>query len=371
MTRQIKVGAFVLFALALCGVAIFLIGDSRRLWESKVKYKAAFADVAGLKPGSPIRMGGLDVGTVTSVGHADNAGDTRIYVTFAVDKAEAARVREDTVARVAPKGLLGDKMIEFTVADGKMPPQDSAKLMRSEEPRDMFAVANDLAARTQAVVEKLDPLAAKLGDPKFAEDIRASTEDLHLIMDAIAKNDSVAHRLLFDPNEGQKFSTMLTNLNNTTAQLNGILADARDVTSHVKTGPGIAHAMVYDGDMSANASGVLSEIHQDLQAIRKGNGIAHAVLYGDDPSQHFMANLNAMSDDLRQIVAGVRAGKGTIGALLVDPSVYEDIKAAVGNIERNTVLRAIVRYSIKADEQRPHVTTPQPTPPAPAPAASK
>ena len=124
MTRQIKVGAFVLFALALCGVAIFLIGDSRRLWESKVKYKAAFADVAGLKPGSPIRMGGLDVGTVTSVGHADNAGDTRIYVTFAVDKAEAARVREDTIARVAPKGLLGDKMIEFTVADGKMPPQD-------------------------------------------------------------------------------------------------------------------------------------------------------------------------------------------------------------------------------------------------------
>jgi phospholipid/cholesterol/gamma-HCH transport system substrate-binding protein len=64
-----------------------------------------------------------------------------------------------------------------------------------------------------------------------------------------------------------------------------------------------------------------------------------------------MANLNAMSDDLRAIVGGIRQGKGTIGALLVDPTVYEDIKSAIGNVERNQVLRALVRYSIKADEQ--------------------
>ena len=94
-------------------------------------------------------------------------------------------------------------------------------------------------------------------------------------------------------------------------------------------------------------------MHQDLEAIRKGNGIAHALIYGDDDTQHVMGNVNAMSDDLRAIVARIRQGKGTIGALLVDPTVYEDIKSAVGNVERNQVLRALVRYSIKADEQRP------------------
>ena len=104
--------------------------------------------------------------------------------------------------------------------------------------------------------------------------------------------------------------------------------------------------------MSKNAAGTLVEVHQDLQAIREGNGLAHAILYGDDSSQHVMANLNAMSDDLRAIVNGVRQGKGTIGALLVDPTVYEDIKSAIGNVERNEVLRALVRYSIKADEHK-------------------
>jgi phospholipid/cholesterol/gamma-HCH transport system substrate-binding protein len=104
--------------------------------------------------------------------------------------------------------------------------------------------------------------------------------------------------------------------------------------------------------MAQNAAGTLQEIHEDLRAIREGNGIAHALLYGDDSSQHVMGNLNAMSDDLRAIVGGMREGKGTLGALLVDPTVYEDIKAAIGNVERNQVLRALVRYSIRADEQR-------------------
>ena len=57
-----------------------------------------------------------------------------------------------------------------------------------------------------------------------------------------------------------------------------------------------------------------------------------------------------MSDDLRQIVADLRAGKGTLGALLVDPSVYEDLKMVLGNVERNKALRALVRYSIRRDE---------------------
>jgi phospholipid/cholesterol/gamma-HCH transport system substrate-binding protein len=48
-----------------------------------------------------------------------------------------------------------------------------------------------------------------------------------------------------------------------------------------------------------------------------------------------------------------------LGALLVDPSLYEDLKSAVGNVERNQVLRALVRYSIRADESKPKIETPR------------
>ena len=170
--------------------------------------------------------------------------------------------------------------------------------------------------------------------------------------------DGTVHRLFFDHRTADEVDQTLLSLNHVSTRLDATLADVEDMTNHVKQGPGIAHALVYDGEMSKDTAGTMREIHEDLKAIREGNGLAHALLFGDDPSQHAMSNLNAMSDDLRAIVGGLRQGKGTLGALLVDPTVYEDIKSVVGNVQRNDVLRALVRYSIKADEDHPSASGP-------------
>jgi phospholipid/cholesterol/gamma-HCH transport system substrate-binding protein len=352
MSKQLRVGIFVIVGLALMMTAVFLIGNTRQLWEPKVPYKTAFKDVAGLKPGAPVRMGGLDIGQVTRIGHEADAKDTRIYVSMSIDKAESVRIRSDSTARVVNKGLLGDKMIELSTGSPDTAAMDPNRLVPSEEPADMLAAANKVAAAAQAAIEKIEPLAQQLGDPKLAADIKGSAADLHALLDAMVHGNGTMHRLFYDHREAEQLDLLLANANRTTEELNATLADLHDVSTHLRQGPGIAHALVYDGEISKDTAGTLSELHQDLKAIREGNGLAHAVLYGDDQSQHVMANLNAMSDDLRTIVAGVRQGKGTIGALLVDPTVYEDIKSAVGNVERNEVLRALVRYSIKADEKK-------------------
>jgi len=69
-----------------------------------------------------------------------------------------------------------------------------------------------------------------------------------------------------------------------------------------------------------------------------------------------------MSTDLRALLAGLREGKGTLGALLVDPSVYEDLKMLLGNVQRNQALRALVRYSIQRDDGSPGVQIVDPEP---------
>jgi phospholipid/cholesterol/gamma-HCH transport system substrate-binding protein len=353
MKRQIKVGIFVILGLVLTAAAVLLIGSTRQLWEPKSDYQTAFNDVAGLKPGAPVRTGGLDIGQVTGVGHGPDSRDPRIFVVMAINRAEAARIKTDTIARVVNKGLLGDRMIEVTPGSPEAAPLNPTQLILSEEPADMFAAANKLAAQTQQTIAKLEPLAQALGDPKFAADIKGSAEDVHALLDAIVHGDGTMHRLFYDHDEADRVDALLANLTRTSQRLDATLADVQDVTEHVKQGPGIVHALVYDGEISKDTAGALSEVHQDLKAIREGNGIAHSILYGDEGSTHVMSNLNAMSDDLRAIVSGVRQGKGTLGALLVDPTVYEDIRSAIGNVERNEVLRALVRYSIKADEQHP------------------
>jgi phospholipid/cholesterol/gamma-HCH transport system substrate-binding protein len=353
MSRQVKVGIFVIAGLALVMIAIFLIGTTKQLWQPKVEYKAAFQDVAGLKPGAPVRMGGLDIGQVTGVDHGSNPSDARIYVRLSIDKKESPHIHVDSVATVANKGLLGDRMIEISTGTPESAELPPGSVIPSQEPMDMFAAANKLAAQTQQTIAKLEPLAQALGDPKFAADIKGSAEDLHALLDSMVHGNGTVHRLFYDHTEADRFDELLVNLNKTSGHLDGTLANLQDVTDHVREGPGIAHGLIYDGEMSKNTAGTLDEIHKDLTAIREGNGLAHAVLYGDDSTQHVMTNLNAISDDVRAIVSGVRQGKGTIGALLVDPTIYEDLRSAIGNVERNEVLRALVRYSIKADEQHP------------------
>jgi phospholipid/cholesterol/gamma-HCH transport system substrate-binding protein len=356
MGRSIKVGIFVLSGVVLMGLIVFFIGDSKNMWEAKVQYQAAFRNVSGMKPGSPVRMGGVDIGAVSSVEHAVDPKDSSVLVKFNVVKSDAQRIRKGipgpdgtiikaTTALVANKGFLGDKMLELT-ADGEGEVVPGGSTLPSDEGSDPLAQIQSLGKKAETILKNLEEGTKPLADPQFADDMKGSVHSLRVILDGIAKNDSIMNRVLSSPEDGARFSASLENLRASSAQL-------RAFSTRMNTGPGLAHTLVYDPETAGHAAGAMAEVHQDLETIRKGNGLAHALLYGDTDTTHLMGNVNAMSDDLRAIVGDMRKGRGTMGALLVDPTLYEDLRSLVGNMDRNQVLRALVRYSIQADESRP------------------
>src|SRR5690606_11228060 len=103
-SRDVKVGIFVLASLIVFGVVVFLIGDERNMFAQHQELKAAFKDVKGLTRGSPVRMGGVDIGAVTELGYGENPQDDTIYVAMKVVKREAARIKKDSIAEVSDKG---------------------------------------------------------------------------------------------------------------------------------------------------------------------------------------------------------------------------------------------------------------------------
>lgn len=368
--RSLKVGGFVFAAIILATIAVFLIGDNRRAWDRKMTFHARFNDVVGLRAGSAVRMGGIDVGSVTSVGHSDKAEDAQIYVTIAVARSEARRVRPDTVARVVNKGLLGDKMVELQGGDPALgPAPDDSFIQSDEDPSDMgkaIAKMTGVVKKADETMDAIKKTSDQLADPKMAEDIKGSVKSLRAILDGVADNkNGAAHKLIFDADEARRIDHILANLDSASANLAAVTADARAVTERAKSGPGLVHTLVFDEQLGSSTTGTMVELNKSLAALRTGNGLGHAIVYGDDSTQHVMGNVSAMSDDLREMVANVKAGRGTLGGLLVDPSVYEDIKSLVGNVERNQVLRALVRYSIKQNEDRPHADVKDAAPVAP------
>ncbi|MBK8215625.1 MAG: MCE family protein [Myxococcales bacterium] len=387
MSKNIKVGIFVTLALLVSGVFVFMIGDNRRMWETKVTFHATFGDVSGLKPGAPIRMAGVDVGTVGEVGHAVDAKDTKIHVTLNIVRSEAGRVRQDpdvseleaakkdrprgTIAKVVNKGLLGDKMIELTVGDQRFPEAVPNTQLRTEEPMDLgkyITKLESIGEKAEKTLGNIERITGSLANDKFSQDLQGTVAAVHDILDAVAHNkDGAAHKLLFDKQEAQKIEALLSNLVVISGNVSAITNDVHGMTTRVNQGPGLAHALLYDEQMAQGVTGSLVELKNTLEAVRTKEGLAHAVVYGDPNTQKVLQNVGAMSDDMRVVVANVRQGKGTIGGLLVDPSIYEDLKAIVGNVERNQVLRALVRYSIKEGEQKPHAETPKLSTPASAP----
>jgi phospholipid/cholesterol/gamma-HCH transport system substrate-binding protein len=366
------VGVFVMVGVIASTLMVFIIGDSRRVWERKAQYRAAYDDVVGLRPGSVVRMGGIDIGAVEKVEHGDKADDNRVYVTFSVGRVEVPRIRNATVATIEGKGLLGDKMVQFVydkrVADeqrksGKDPDAvlPPGGWLQTRPPADPMGDAQKAAASAKIALDNIQKATEGIADDRFKEDVQGTARALREILEGVSMRDGVAHRMIFDPEEANRVDRILVTLEQTSANLARLSADVRDVTAQVKSGPGLAHAVVYDDQLAKGTTGAVVELHKSLEAVRTGNGVAHSVVYGDDQTQHLMANVTAASDDLREIIANMKAGRGTVGALLVDPTVYEDVKSLVGNVERNQVLRALVRYSIKQNEDRPHASPPQPT----------
>jgi phospholipid/cholesterol/gamma-HCH transport system substrate-binding protein len=370
LSREFKVGAFTLAGLSVIGFVVFMVGEERKLFESKLLYNTHFEDVAGLRRGSPVRMGGVDIGAVTEVKYGEVADDKRIHVKMSIVRDESRRIRQDSVATIEGKGLLGDKMIVITVGNQKLPQIPEGGEVPSKTADDISQLMGKLGSITvqvEKVVSNLEKTTDSLADEKLHGSLRSSAESMSGILKSVDSGEGYVGKLIKSPEESQRLSQVMQNLERATAQLSQTTASINAILGRVQQGPGLAHEVLY-GDESAKAvsqfGGAADELRLTLKGIREGNGLARSVIYGDEGSQQMMSNLNQMSGDLKQIVADVKSGKGTLGALLVDPSVYEDLKLVLGNVERNKALRALVRYSIRRDGAQPSVEVRDPAPSA-------
>lgn len=353
---DIKVGVFVLFGLVLAALVIFLIGDTRRLFERAHTYHLAFEDIAGLKKGAPVQMGGLMIGHVETIDYSKDASDPHIYVTIEVVAGAASRLRVDGVASIVNKGFLGDKMLLISRGESSEA-VPSGGTVKSDEPSDLMKKFSQIGGEAEATMGDVKRVAAALADEQLHADIRASAKKVDRILGEVTEGQGYPHRLLSDPEEAKRISRTIENLDKSAAELALTLRDVRQLAEQVKSGPGFAHDLIYGEGVSkplAQVGSTAEELGLTLRELRTGHGFAHDVLFGGDGAPGTpLSNVSAMTADLRDIVHGVKEGKGTLGALLVDPSVYEDVKRLLGNVERNAVLRSLVRYSIQANEGQP------------------
>lgn len=265
-------------------------------------------------------------------------------------------IRQGSVASITSKGMLGDQLLEITVGNGKpIPPEGLVATAETAALAKYMQQAGRVLSAAEISAENIRTATEVLADPQFSADIRNVVRNMSEVMQMAAKGDGTFNRLLSDRKTAASFQEAMNNFPAISNELLAASENIHAITEQARRGPGLAHELIY-GDKGTKLIDDLSQATAELTAlvsdIRTKESTVHRLLYSDDASE-MVANLTDVSEHLKIIVEEIQAGRGTLGGLLTDPSIYEDIKRLVGDLERNQVLRALVRYSIRQDEPRP------------------
>lgn len=347
----VRAGLFVGLALILFGFVVLLIGKENRLFDRQVRYHAFFENVEGLKRDSPVWLGGLEVGRVVSITFSPDLGDKKIDVVIEMSKSFAPRVRTDCVARVGGRGVLGDKAIDISLGTAEGDPIPINGAIPSGSSGDLTSLLKSGGALMDNLIassENVRKLTEAFSDPEVAKNLTASVASVRSILGGIERGNGVLHALIYDPKGAAETHRLLTKLADVSTQAERALEQMSLVLEDARTSDGALHALIYDPKAGkavgqlGDAAGEIATLLHDARTSE--NGAIHQLVYGD--AKNLFQNLGAMSEDLRVITGKIRGGEGTLGALVVDPSVYDDLRTVLGNVKRNKVLQELVRITV-------------------------
>jgi phospholipid/cholesterol/gamma-HCH transport system substrate-binding protein len=326
---EITVGAFVLIMIMLGAGTLLWLGKRRHVFEDRTRLHAKFADVGGLVQGAPVWVGGVSVGSVAQITFIRSAKQPLIQVDLQISRTALGLVHADSVARIASNGLLGDKIVALTPGSFDQPRVPDNGWVQSVEPPDfdrMLRQASGVLDDTRRVADLAAKAVQQFATPRTIANVTASLGHMRALLNETEHGTGLAHAFFYD----RRIADELQGLS---VQLNML---ARHVDYGVDRLDELLGATDSDGRQLIN------------NVARAAKGVQRAT--DQFQSAQIIPKLDRASGDLADIMGAVKRGQGTLGALVVDPTVYEQLVSVLGGIGRSKILRALVRYAISKDD---------------------
>ena len=298
------VGTFALAALAALALAILSLSSKEQVFGSHYRLVGFYENVQGLIPNAPVWLAGTRVGRVESVNFGSRPdGAPAVKVVLQVDQEVRERIRADSTASIGTIGLLGDRYVEVSIGSPTAPPIADGGELATVTPTNINLVIDrgaqaleNVAKLTSNLNSVVEEFGQATGGRRLAESVGALSE----VVEQIQQGKGLLHSVIYDQYEGGGVESIERSL----VTFEGIL----DQIAH---GDGVLHTLIYDAP---------SEQDIVLEAIEAGSR-------------------------LNSILAKVDRGEGTMGLLLNDPTLYEDLKRLIGGAERSRTVRTLIKLS--------------------------
>ncbi|MEK7220948.1 MAG: MlaD family protein, partial [candidate division NC10 bacterium] len=368
-----------LVAILLFMGFVLSIGRRSALFEERYSLWTSFSSTEGLTVGAPVRLAGVTVGNVTRVAFGRDPKARRLLLTLSVEQRVRERIREDSMASIGTIGLVGDKVLDITVGSYDRPPLPPGAQLASVDPPDYsrFLQKGDrILDNVTRITASLDEFLAggeSAGKRNFNEALRS----LRTTLVEVEKGEGLLHDIIYgkegaqllgrldrtvqslerlakaiESGDGLLHALVYTPQGETLGRLNQALANLDDLLREAKEGRGLLHSLIYEPqgtELLARLNRTGEELEKLVRAAREGKGLIPSLLF--DPAgakvledvQAAATALRSLTADLQVITTRLRQGEGTIGGLLEDPTVYEDLSALLRGANRSWLLRSLIR----------------------------
>ena len=365
-SREIRVGLVILAAMLVLAAGIFLIGSKNNLFARKTRYYVEFNSVSGLKPGSPVQLDGVDVGTIEKVVLSENPQKKDIRVWIRVDDDYTARIRGPvdpnalmknqvaSRARIKTLGLLGDKFIDINSGSPVYPPIPEEGQILAAQPTNVDALIASGEDVMDNVVEITHSLNRVLGRMERGEGIlgqlTSDTPEGRRLQKSLVGASESLERIALKVENGQGPIPRLLNDRAMADQLARSLDRFQGLLDQAQNGPGLLPGLLNDPSSRTEFNETLASLHQvarDLQAFTADLESSDALLprlvkdkaYGREVTEQ----VRQLVRNLNEVSAKIDKGNGSAAKLINDPQIYDAVNDILVGVNQSKFLRWLIR----------------------------
>lgn len=285
-SNEVKIGLVVLAATVIAFLGFRFMKDEPLLSRVKLLY-TTYDDVGGLSRGSTVYVNGLKVGSVRELNYKFEVDSIEVVMSIT----EPIPIPKGSKALLAPPGIIGSPVIEIERSNNSTILEWGSRLEGVKEPQLMDSFSG-LADSGPAVV---DSVQQTLG----------LVNNLLRSMNGIEKN--VSSDIEKSVSNFQKTSATISDLlEQKKAEIDSLISATENTMSNIS-------------DLSDSSTADVESLIANLEKFSSELDV-------------LSQNLQESTESMNSILRKMDAGEGTMGLMINDPSLYNNLDSLTFNL---------------------------------------
>jgi phospholipid/cholesterol/gamma-HCH transport system substrate-binding protein len=278
---EVRVGLVIIFGFSVVMWAAFT-GSGMSIFKKSDHLEALFDDVSGLTTGSPVWLGGIEVGNVSDIKFIEENGKSGVRVTMAIKDDAWRMVSKHSQVSVATMGLMGDKYVTLS----------------TRQPGDLQAEPGDVLPTR--VADDMTSVFASV--PDLMKNLTETTTRLNAILARVERGEGFLGRMTTSGESSDEIDSLV-------ASSRRLMAGLNDSQKH----------LIHSVDAAQASFDSLSN------GILHGGGTLSRLVWDST----LYTELTAMTRRMNSLATRLDSDSGTLGKLTTDSTMYVEIRRLV------------------------------------------